>query len=248
MAEDKQQPRIVLFDIEATNLDADFGYVLCFGYAALSGQVPLQEAVHSAKVLTISQFPGRHVTDDSRLMAKAWEIIESADILVTYYGKEFDYRFVNSRMLRAGLKPLPPLGASHIDLYYTAKRNFKLHSGRMGALAEYFGCPFKKTSVSGPTWVEAMAGDKKAIEYVAKHCLIDVKMLTWLYYKLRPMVRQHPHLSVLQGNVAVDRCPVCSSRMQRRGRTVRGATIVQRLWCRRCGRWEYPALKHIASE
>lgn len=246
---DEHKPRIVLFDIETTNLDADFGYVLCFGYAVLDGLVPLGEATQQARVLTIAQFPGRHVTDDSALMQKAWEIIEPADILVTYYGKEFDYRFVNSRMLRAGLRPLPPLGASHVDLYYTAKRNFKLHSGRMGAVAEYLGCPFRKTEVSGPIWVRAMAGDPQAIDYVAKHCLMDVKMLTWLYYKLRPMIRQHPHMSALvRGQAEVDRCPSCSSRMQKRGRTVRGATIVQRLWCRRCGRWEYPALKNMQTE
>ena len=221
------KPRIVFFDIESTNLKANFGYCLCFGWKQLGGKT---------RVLSVTQYR-QHASDptnDAPLMRDVHRILtDEADIIVSYYGKEFDRKFLNTRMLLAGLPPLPPLSHEHVDLYYTARGNLALHSNRLAVVAETLGCPVAKTPLSGPIWTRAMAGHKPAIKYIINHCARDVDVLEWCYLKLRPFVRQHPWV-VLKGSG----CRVCgSAKGQRRGFSAANGVIQQRVRCMDCGAW-----------
>lgn len=221
------KPRIVFFDIESTNLKGNFGYCLCFGWKRLGGKT---------KVLKITDYSqhAKNPTNDAPLMRDVHNILTNeADIVVTYYGKEFDRKFLNTRMLLAGLPPLPPLSSEHIDLYFTCRGNLLLHSNRLAVVAETLGCPMRKTPLTGPIWVRATAGDKRAIKYIVKHCARDVDVLEWCYMKLRPFVRQHPWVA-LKGQG----CRVCgSTQLQRRGYSAASGVIQQRLRCKQCGAW-----------
>lgn len=218
--------KVLFFDIESTHLKANFGYCICFGYKYLGEK--------KAKVLSITQHPGRHVTDDSVLMQKVHDILTNhADIIVSFYGKEFDRKFLNTRMMYAGLGPLPPLSYEHVDLYYTARANLALHSNRLASVAEAVGCPLKKTELKPTLWVQAMAGDRDARRYIEEHCIRDVDVLEYCYKKLRPYIRTHP--PVASRTV----CRQCGSD----NALLRGFTIVksggrmQRKQCKRCGAW-----------
>jgi uncharacterized protein YprB with RNaseH-like and TPR domain len=220
--------RVVLFDIESTNLKADFGYCLCFGYKELGAK--------RTHVLSVTDFK-HHKTDptnDAPLMRRVHDVLTNhADIIVTYYGKGFDRKFLNTRMLMAGLPPLPPLGYEHVDLYYTAKSNLALHSNRLASVAAALGCPMEKTALDGPTWTRAMAGDPRSIRYIIDHCRRDVDVLEYCYQKLRPYIRQHPHVGPRTA------CRVCGSHEAQS----RGYTIVKvggrqmRKMCKSCGAW-----------
>lgn len=220
--------RIVLFDIESTHLKADFGYCICFGYKYLGEK--------KTTVLSVLDFP-RHKSDptnDAPLMRRVHNILTNhADIIVTYYGKGFDRKFLNTRMMMAGLKPLPPLGYEHVDLYFTARANLALHSNRLASVAAALGCPIEKTALDGPTWTRAMAGNRSAIKYIIEHCKRDVDVLEYCYKKLRPYVRQHPHVA------ARTSCRSCGSTdAQNRGFTIAkvGGRMIRKQ-CKRCGAW-----------
>ena len=220
--------KIVLFDIESTNLKADFGYCLCFGYKELGAK--------RTHVLSITDFR-QHKSDptnDAPLMRRVHDVLTNhADIIVTYYGKGFDRKFLNTRMIMAGLPPLPPLNHEHVDLYYTAKSNLALHSNRLASVAAALGCPFEKTPLDGPTWTRAMAGDPKSIKYVVEHCRRDVDVLEYCYKALRPYIRTHPHVGERTA------CRVCGSHEAvRRGYTVSkvGGRQLKKM-CKGCGAW-----------
>ena len=218
--------KVLFFDIESTHLKANFGYCICFGYKYLGDK--------KAQVLSISEHPGKTVTDDSALMRRVHDILTNhADIIVSFYGKEFDRKFLNTRMMYAGLPPLPPLSYEHVDLYYTARANLALHSNRLASVAEAVGCPFKKTELKPMLWVAAMAGDKDARTYIEDHCLRDVDVLEYCYKKLRPYIRTHPPVGQRTA------CHQCGSLKANN----RGVTIVksggrqQRKQCTSCGAW-----------
>lgn len=222
------EAKVILFDIEATGLKADFGYCLCFGYKELGSK--------TTSVISITDFKNhrKEPTNDAALMKAVHGVLNEADIIVSYYGKEFDRKFLNTRMLMAGLPPLPPLSHEHVDLYFTARGNLALHSNRLASVAAALGCPFEKTSLDGPTWIKASSGDKGAIEYIKEHCARDVEVLEYCYLKLRPYVRQHPHVGHYQA------CRSCGSfDCQRRGYTIVKSTgkREQRLQCLGCGAW-----------
>lgn len=222
--------RVMLFDIEATSLEASFGHTLCFGYKYLGAS--------TTKVISLADFPAPKMGDepDANLLPAVHDLLTNkADIIITYYGKEYDRKFLNTRMLMVGLTPLPPLKTEHIDLYFTAKGNLKLHSHRLQSVSEALGCPMSKTPVRADTWRRAMRGDAKAMAYVIHHCKLDVDILEWCYMKLRPFIRQHP-----PRNANRNTCRVCdASAWQSKGLRYRYGQIDRRLQCQQCGAWMY---------
>lgn len=226
VAKEGASPKILFLDIEATNLDLDFGYTISVAGAVNDGKV---------FVKSNDDWPDafkKDPTDDTNLMRYIWEEMANADMWVTWYGKEFDWKALQTRMLIQGLDVLPP--TPHIDLFYTARSNFKLHSLRMGSVSQAFGCPFDKTPIIPRTWIRAMAGFTDAIQYVRDHNVIDVEILRWLYYeKMRPFVRTHPNLFRSPG------CPNCASlHVRHRGYYMtRKGVARRRIQCGSCGHW-----------
>lgn len=221
---------ILLFDIESTDLNASFGHTLCFGYRFWGDPV--------SSVITLADVPKprKNEEPDAPLMRRVHDLITNqADILVSWYGKEFDRKFLNTRMLMAGLKPLPPLSAEHIDLYFIAKQNFKIHSGRLQAFSETLGCPISKTPVRADVWRQAMRYDPSAMGYIAEHCRADVDILNWAYGILRPYIRRHPPMTPFQGA-----CRVCGETSWRsNGWRFRLGRRHRRVQCQVCGSWAY---------
>jgi uncharacterized protein YprB with RNaseH-like and TPR domain len=227
----KTKARILHFDIEATALNASFGHTLCIGYRYD------HEGTKATKVDTIYDYPADPGEEpDAGLLRRFHGIItDETDIVVTWYGKEYDRKFLNTRMLMAGLPPMPPLSQEHIDLYYTARGNLALHSNRLQGMSEALGCPFTKTPVRADVWRMAMRGDRKALDYVVKHCRIDVNILKWAYDLLRPYVRQHPPVTTASGA-----CRVCGAdSWEKRGRRFTMGALHSRARCNGCGAWTY---------
>lgn len=228
-------PRILLFDIETTDLDADFGNMVAFGYRFLGDHTP-------PKVLSLLDFApvctgcGRvDAVDDKALVKKAWEILSQADMWITWYGKQFDTRYVTTRGVDAHFKPLPPI--PHVDLYWTARFHLKLSSNRLASVQDFLRLKTKKTTLSKRMWRRAQAGHVPSIRYIVTHCRHDVACLEEAYQRLRPFVRQHPRIRGRDG------CRVCGSeKLEKRGTSVtvnRGPQI--RLRCQACGHWEQRA-------
>lgn len=221
--------KTLVFDLEASNLDANFGYCLAFGFKSPGGPT---------YCLDVSQYRGsksEFFKRDFKMMRDIYDILTSADQVVSYYGKLFDWPFLQTRMALAGLPPLPPMGAAHIDLYWTVKQNFRLNSRRLDTVATWLGCPIQKTPLNGPLWVDASAGDPEALKYVVKHCEHDVEILEWVFDRLRGYIRQIPIVS--------DRgaCHACgSTHLQFRGYSIATTSREKRrrVQCMDCGRWE----------
>ena len=163
-------------------------------------------------------------------MRRVWDRMAQAGMWVSWYGKGFDWKFLQTRMLDAGLPPLPDV--PHVDLYFTARSNLALTSNRLANVQEFLMLQTQKTQLTKRVWRRAQAGHVDAIEYIVDHCLKDVEVLGQTYDKLRPYVRQHPRIS----RVA---CRVCGGTVQSRGLVM---TISKgrryRVHCRDCGAWE----------
>ena len=219
-------PKILFFDIETTNLKADFGWCLAIGYKWYGK--------NRVYVPSIMDYEGweQDVTDDSALLADFLAVYEEADMVVSYFGKGFDCKFLNARLLehRLGILPNTP----HVDLFYTVKANLALSRKSLQNVGYHLGLSNEKTPVEGKVWVQAQVGKPKAIKYVIDHCKSDVLILEEAYTTLRPLVRTHPRVRGLHP------CRVCgSSHLQRRGSVL---TVLQgpryRVFCTDCGAWE----------
>jgi uncharacterized protein YprB with RNaseH-like and TPR domain len=222
-------PRVLFLDLECTNLKADFGFILVAGMKWLHEK--------KAFTYTLATHPGKKVTDDSALVKAVADTVDTADVLVTYYGRRFDIPFLTSRLLLADPKRVLLLSPTqHIDLWFTVKYKLKLRNNRLASLIEFLNLNNKKTPILGQYWVDAQAGDRNALKYVEKHCIPDVLALEEGYLILRPLIDKHPRMK-LQTQHEVYPCPNCGSESSRsKGLAATTAGLrKQRRKCSECG-------------
>lgn len=217
--------KILIWDIETSDLRADWGTTLCIGYKWYD-----ESKVH---VLSIMDYPGwrKDVTDDSRLVKDFHKIMMEADMYVTYFGKGFDLKWMNTKFLQHGLPILP--NTAHVDLFYTAKSNLNLSRKSLDNVSRAFGLEEKKYRVDGDIWKRARVGDPECLKQVIEHCYADILITQQAYELLRPLVRQHPRVSEFYT------CRNCGGdHLQRRGAmlsTTKGKKI--RFQCMDCAAW-----------
>jgi len=214
--------RILFFDIEASNLAANFGYILCIGYKWND-----EKSYHSLSIVDSKTFK-KDPTNDLEVLEKFRKVWEQADIVVAHYGKKFDVTFINTRLILHGadILPVTPL----IDTWAICKYKLRLNSNRLDTLLTALKSPFKKTPLDGPTWVKAAAGNKEAIKYVVDHCRQDVLALEFCYNKIRALMTDHPVVSDRP-----DSCNVCAGVSFRSLGVRRTATrVYRRFICTTC--------------
>ena len=168
--------RILFYDIEASNLDASIGLMICACVKERGGATQTFEALDGKK----------GIPSDREALLKLRDALEAADFICGYYSMRYDLVFINTRLLMHGERPIQQL--RHIDLYYTARYKLKLHSNRLDVVAETLLGHSEKTRVVGPIWTRALMGDREAVGYIIEHCEKDVKVLEDVFEKLKGFV------------------------------------------------------------
>lgn len=220
------KPRILLWDLETSNLEADFGSILCVGYKWLG-----EREVHVIRIDDFDRFKA-DPTDDREVVRAFLKIYAQADISITYFGGlgNFDLPFFQAKILEHGFEL--PAKVEMIDLFYTVKSNLKISRKSMRNAAKFLKLKNQKEDfpLEGPVWRRARAGHPPSLRYVYKHCILDILVLEELYLKLRPLIRTHPRLGD---------CRFCGEGpVQRRGIAVTRARNRQRVQCQACAAWD----------
>lgn len=224
----KDSARILIWDIEATNLNASIGSIVCIGYKWYGEE--------KTTILSIRSFPNwdNDPTDDKALVKEFAEIYISASMLVTWYGKRFDLPFVQTRLLSHNLNPLPVI--PHFDGWETARKKLKFHSNRLATVQDFLELPSAKTPLSFRALSRCMAGHLPSLQEVEHHCKMDVIVLEQAYDRLKAFGGDfHPNRSILGGSRD---CPTCDSgHVQSRGCAIAISRAYKRYQCQACGRW-----------
>lgn len=240
--------RILLFDIENIHLPkhifnsgkpsrfasrpagfcADLAYILVFGYKWL-GSKKAEYIIPSKK-----EFKQNHLTDEY-ILNKIYDILNEADVVMTWYGSVHDFRFVTARLAQQG-KYLDQR-IKHVDLHKTAKTVLPLSSNRLNAVAQFFGKELK-TDISHEIWAKTWQGDYSALVEMAEYCKQDVEVLEQVYHALKPLVDNMPHVRKYVSADGVISCPLCESpNVHNRGRRVTKVYNIKRLQCQDCAGW-----------
>jgi len=117
------------------------------------------------------------------MVAKAWELLNDADLVVHYNGTSFDIPHLNSEFAQAGHSPPAPF--KNIDLYRVARRAFRLPSYKLEYVSRWLGIGGKLPHTGHQLWVDCLEGDDaqkaKAWKLMARYCKQDVALLGPLY-------------------------------------------------------------------
>lgn len=165
------------------------------------------------------------------MLRKAHALLSEADAVVTYNGDKFDLPKLVGEFVLEGLPPIPPL--TSIDVLKQV-RKFGFLMNRLAFIGPLLKVGDKVKHEGFDLWAKVMKGDEKARKKMEKYNIQDVNLLEKLYLKIRPYIKNHPHL----GKEA-RQCGACgSNKVQSRGYRRTKYFRVQRLQCQHCGSWQ----------
>lgn len=230
---------IRFFDIETTNLAADFGRLVSFCWSDLG-----EKKVHKASIL---EYGTQDPLNDRRLAKLAYEKLSEADIIVGHYSTKFDLPFINSRLRYYDMSPVPPV--KHIDTCLVSRYKLKLQSNRLDNVAAFFGLS-RKTKLDKSDWLRLSIYHPPTIRKITNYCVQDVQVLKEVYLKLRPMMNSHPNVNITEpdkdGRI---QCPRCGShKVQKRGWNKAHVKRTRRYHCQSCFSWSRGKPEHPDPE
>lgn len=157
------------FDLETTNLSADFGVVLCGVIKPADG---------TCKVFRADKLNPKWLTtrsNDKRVVQAIVQELSQYDIWIAHNGNRFDVPFLRTRLAKWGLEALP--AKKLIDPVFLARNKMKMSYNSLKSLAQFLGVD-SKTEVSGDYWLQAaLDGNTRAMTYIVDHCVQDVLVL-----------------------------------------------------------------------
>ena len=166
-----------MFDLETSGLEGDVGRLLCGSILDVT----------SGKMTSYRRdvLKGKNRADDSKLAKALRDELEKYHITIGWYSKGFDIAFLNTRLVKAGLKPIR--SHLHLDPIWACKgwRGLKPRSAKMAVMSEFFNLGERKPGVDVDVWIDAAhAGDKAAMDILVERCEADVRITHELTIKL----------------------------------------------------------------
>lgn len=236
-------PKILLLDIETLLMEVYVWGLMYNNYISHENIIKdWSLACWSAKWLFGSEIEGQSVTpeeaigrQDGSILARIWELLNEADIVITQNGKKFDLPKLNARFLFAGFPP--PMYYSVIDTKEVMKSTFGLSSNKLDYATTFLGIENKDHMIFDD-WKRCLLGGKlgkqalnKMLEYNKK----DVLIMEELYVRLRPWIKGHPNLNLYSiGDTNV--CPNCgSTKIFWEGKYPTPLGLYRAFRCTRCG-------------
>lgn len=168
--------RIVGFDLECTSLKPTVGRILCASFMPIGGEpytlTGLDKGIKRADVY-----------DDSRLALKIRQELESYDIIIGHNSKNFDLKFLNSRLLRVGERS--KFAQYHIDTMWSWRSKSSAWS-KLDSIQKFMMPDgVSKTEIEWEQWMRALGWSKKlrdqAMAVIQEHCENDVRVLMAVY-------------------------------------------------------------------
>lgn len=234
-------PKILYFDVEWKPAKAyvwrmwdenvgpdqliDAGGLLCFS-AMWEG---------SKEVIFRSDWGDGH----EQMVRDLHKLFEEADAIVTYNGDRYDIPKAMGEFLLLGLAPPPP--PTSIDLLKAVKKMGYVMN-RLAFIGPFLDVGKKVKHEGFALWTAVMDGDVKAQKRMEKYCVQDTKLLISLYKKIKPYIKNHPHLGKDKHE-----CGACgSNHVQSRGYRRTKYFRIQRTQCQKCGSWSDGARQKVA--
>lgn len=183
--------KIGYLDIESTGFYADFDNMLTWAIKEKDG------TIYTDTVTKEDLFSG---VIDRKIVKSCIDKMREFDVVCTYFGTNFDIKFLRSRALYYGfdfpgfelsssvnkngeIKYIPISELFHWDLYYLVKSKLKLRRSSLENVCSFLNID-GKTKLDGDVWRRAKYGDPKALKEVLDHNIYDVIILERLHEKL----------------------------------------------------------------
>ena len=178
---------------------------------------------------------GNKIKNEHKLAKTLYDLLEEADVVVTYNGDSFDKKVANTAFALAGMPPPSP--SKSIDLYRVVRHNFKFTSNKLDFVCKKLGLEQKVNHRGFALWKGCMEGDKECWDEMVEYNVQDAIITEQLYNKLLPWIKNHPSKSLYSDKISENpECNNCGSgKVHKKGIEYLKVTAYQRYKCQDCG-------------
>ena len=216
-------PRTLIWDLESSLLEGYF-------FRIWQENIPMRRIKKQAHLLSASfafndeQVQGYRLTpeqvktgDDFDVVCKVVEAVNNCDLMITFNGKRFDVKLLNTRALFWGLPPVK--APKHIDLFEQSKRVFKFPSNSMQNVSMYLGENGKLETSGSNLWERCAEWEnyeecEKALIEMVTYGNQDIEATRDLYKRFQGWMKGVPNLGTIVNEVTENktlRCIHCGS-------------------------------------
>ncbi len=223
VAQGDKVPRTLFWDLESSLLEGYF-------FRIWQENIPMRRIKKQSHLLSASfaynndAVQGYRLTpeqvktgDDFDVVCKVVEAINNCDLMVTFNGKRFDVKLLNTRALFWGLPPVK--SPKHIDLFEQSKRVFKFPSNSMQNVSMYLGENGKLETSGSNLWERCSEWEnyeecEKALIEMVTYGNQDIEATRDLYNRFQGWMKGVPNLGVITNESTENktlRCSHCGS-------------------------------------
>lgn len=172
---------------------------------------------------------------DPDFLDELWDLLDEADAVVHYNGKNFDIKWIQTEFLLGGY--MPPSPFRQIDLLPVARQKFKLLRNTLENVVEVLEIGEKLPHAGFDMWIGCMENDAQSWKDMRLYNEHDVRLLQGVYTVFQPWITNHPNRALWLD--AVDpTCPNCGgTHMQSRGIERTQTLKYYRYQCADCHTW-----------
>ena len=171
---------IACFDIEANDLAANRGHLLC---------AVIKPEKKKPEVFRIDEYPifRKEIWNDIEVVRAVCDRLNEFDLIVTHYGRGYDWPFLQARLLKHGFPFLKE--KMHVDLYRIARKHLRVSSRSLGELGRHCRLPEQKMKLPWEIWELASHGHKDSMDTLVERCISDTRITEDLFNKLLPLIK-----------------------------------------------------------
>lgn len=129
------------------------------------------------------------------MMKDAWELLNTADVVVGWNSTSFDIKKLNDWFVKLGMSPYMPI--MQVDVMREKKKITSSNSNKLDDTSEAWGTGRKQKHEGWDLWIKCCEGDPKALADMESYCKQDVLITEKNYDYLKPWIKTHPKLNVL---------------------------------------------------
>lgn len=174
---------VAVFDIEATDLEAQHGYML----GACIKKVNKDNLLGYTKTITILDSRNRYgVFNDKWVVQEVIKELNKYDLVIGWNSSGYDFPFTNTRAIIHRINP--PLRNYRRDILFNSRGSLRLKNNRLATVGEALYGESGKIFLKWAVWIKAKQGDRKAIKQIMDHCEADVVETEKVYKSMIPIL------------------------------------------------------------